>query len=154
MIRRPPRSTLFPYTTLFRSAVHSLDLDRLPGGDLPLPVELVLGRGLPGREGQTRGDEQQCGRAHGHSSSLSLSLWLSSLVTCPGRQILMSPSNDSTSRRALPEPIVELNRCLVLPVNLMGKQALKSPLNVDTETDTFAFSGTEMRRSPSWVEKR
>src|SRR6478609_769627 len=27
MIRRPPRSTLFPYTTLFRSDVHRLDLD-------------------------------------------------------------------------------------------------------------------------------
>src|SRR3989442_7185562 len=25
MIRRPPRSTLFPYTTLFRSAEHILD---------------------------------------------------------------------------------------------------------------------------------
>src|SRR2546426_3955106 len=25
MIRRPPRSTLFPYTTLFRSAQHHLD---------------------------------------------------------------------------------------------------------------------------------
>src|SRR5258706_16484202 len=25
MIRRPPRSTLFPYTTLFRSHVHDLD---------------------------------------------------------------------------------------------------------------------------------
>src|SRR3989454_11969626 len=25
MIRRPPRSTLFPYTTLFRSFVHLLD---------------------------------------------------------------------------------------------------------------------------------
>src|SRR3712207_7699359 len=25
MIRRPPRSTLFPYTTLFRSAVHEAD---------------------------------------------------------------------------------------------------------------------------------
>src|SRR3712207_9049505 len=25
MIRRPPRSTLFPYTTLFRSADHGLD---------------------------------------------------------------------------------------------------------------------------------
>src|SRR6266446_365272 len=25
MIRRPPRSTLFPYTTLFRSAKHSCD---------------------------------------------------------------------------------------------------------------------------------
>src|SRR5688572_31837843 len=26
MIRRPPRSTLFPYTTLFRSAFHCADL--------------------------------------------------------------------------------------------------------------------------------
>jgi len=26
MIRRPPRSTLFPYTTLFRSVTHALDL--------------------------------------------------------------------------------------------------------------------------------
>src|SRR5260370_13079159 len=25
MIRRPPRSTLFPYTTLFRSVLHALD---------------------------------------------------------------------------------------------------------------------------------
>src|SRR5258707_6161007 len=33
MIRRPPRSTLFPYTTLFRS--HRLLLDRLPEGELP-----------------------------------------------------------------------------------------------------------------------
>src|SRR5258706_9930505 len=30
MIRRPPRSTLFPYTTLFRSASRC-DLPRLPG---------------------------------------------------------------------------------------------------------------------------
>src|SRR5256885_5740136 len=29
MIRRPPRSTLFPYTTLFRSLGPSLDLDCL-----------------------------------------------------------------------------------------------------------------------------
>src|SRR5256885_5759853 len=27
MIRRPPRSTLFPYTTLFRSQLRPLDLD-------------------------------------------------------------------------------------------------------------------------------
>src|SRR3712207_7001192 len=26
MIRRPPRSTLFPYTTLFRSVIHSSNL--------------------------------------------------------------------------------------------------------------------------------
>src|SRR5438309_8722338 len=29
MIRRPPRSTLFPYTTLFRSRPHADDPDRL-----------------------------------------------------------------------------------------------------------------------------
>src|SRR5256885_9772257 len=30
MIRRPPRSTLFPYTTLFRSAFLCRGVDRLP----------------------------------------------------------------------------------------------------------------------------
>src|SRR3712207_7979200 len=37
MIRRPPRSTLFPYTTLFRSddARIALDLVRQPVGDDP-----------------------------------------------------------------------------------------------------------------------
>src|SRR5688572_31044034 len=30
MIRRPPRSTLFPYTTLFRSVKHPRKRDRLP----------------------------------------------------------------------------------------------------------------------------
>src|SRR3712207_4832855 len=48
MIRRPPRSTLFPYTTLFRSPrARAADLDRPPGlgGD-----DLQLGRvdGGPG----------------------------------------------------------------------------------------------------------
>src|SRR3712207_7910596 len=40
MIRRPPRSTLFPYTTLFRSAVavvgEALDEDGDPAGGVPL----------------------------------------------------------------------------------------------------------------------
>src|SRR5436190_3332712 len=32
MIRRPPRSTLFPYTTLFRSVVHGHDPDQVALG--------------------------------------------------------------------------------------------------------------------------
>src|SRR2546426_5799243 len=36
MIRRPPRSTLFPYTTLFRSLERALD-----GGDLHQDVDAV-----------------------------------------------------------------------------------------------------------------
>ena len=31
MIRRPPRSTLFPYTTLFRSAIGRTAVGELPG---------------------------------------------------------------------------------------------------------------------------
>src|SRR3712207_8769233 len=31
MIRRPPRSTLFPYTTLFRSALHHISVEAVHG---------------------------------------------------------------------------------------------------------------------------
>src|SRR2546430_7655031 len=57
MIRRPPRSTLFPYTTLFRSlffccespqiqlvldhALHLVEWSRFAGPDLKLPGSLV-----------------------------------------------------------------------------------------------------------------
>src|SRR2546426_4071770 len=42
MIRRPPRSTLFPYTTLFRSQV-ALGAERVPLLREPLPdVDVVL----------------------------------------------------------------------------------------------------------------
>src|SRR3712207_7067724 len=41
MIRRPPRSTLFPYTTLFRSVGRLRDVDPEPGvAEVPLPVHL------------------------------------------------------------------------------------------------------------------
>src|SRR2546430_4898704 len=45
MIRRPPRSTLFPYTTLFRSGHHVVDegaLDDLRHQQLVAPVAVVL----------------------------------------------------------------------------------------------------------------
>src|SRR3712207_8051199 len=56
MIRRPPRSTLFPYTTLFRSFVHDAmmpvdDLDRAA----PELVEICdhfFGRGVFGKAGE------------------------------------------------------------------------------------------------------
>src|SRR5256885_5140778 len=38
MIRRPPRSTLFPYTTLFRSALNNVEFD-----------DRLAGTGIPGR---------------------------------------------------------------------------------------------------------
>src|SRR2546426_9098396 len=39
MIRRPPRSTLFPYTTLFRSALGKATQDRRARGRI-VPVEV------------------------------------------------------------------------------------------------------------------
>src|SRR2546430_13107485 len=47
MIRRPPRSTLFPYTTLFRSRLLG-DGDELGGPD-PLPAKQRLHAGDPVR---------------------------------------------------------------------------------------------------------
>src|SRR2546422_5846725 len=44
MIRRPPRSTLFPYTTLFRSLVKRLGLSRT------VQVQLVEYEGLARRD--------------------------------------------------------------------------------------------------------
>src|SRR2546426_3697441 len=43
MIRRPPRSTLFPYTTLFRSAREALGLDGQVAR-VPEPAEIRLRR--------------------------------------------------------------------------------------------------------------
>src|SRR2546422_9737287 len=38
MIRRPPRSTLFPYTTLFRSHATTLDQADCPECSAPVPL--------------------------------------------------------------------------------------------------------------------
>src|SRR3712207_8261550 len=44
MIRRPPRSTLFPYTTLFRSAAFAAPVHELVEADTPLlrSVEIIV----------------------------------------------------------------------------------------------------------------
>src|SRR5947209_13808921 len=41
MIRRPPRSTLFPYTTLFRSEVDRILVDNQPPADVKRAVQAV-----------------------------------------------------------------------------------------------------------------
>src|SRR3712207_8428057 len=50
MIRRPPRSTLFPYTTLFRSAFTKLAKDHREAGKLYTRIqeEMLKYKDLPG----------------------------------------------------------------------------------------------------------
>src|SRR5437764_1826925 len=63
MIRRPPRSTLFPYTTLFRSRLRP---PRIPLGDQP--GELAAGRCAGRRFAGLRSEE--------HTSELQSPMYL------------------------------------------------------------------------------
>src|SRR5256884_7975696 len=65
MIRRPPRSTLFPYTTLFRSLPVRRELDRLnvpPGGEerATEPRDGAVGQRVAERADARRGLRGRC----------------------------------------------------------------------------------------------
>src|SRR3712207_7823356 len=74
MIRRPPRSTLFPYTTLFRSRAGVRVLDRLAQRAVAAVVEGVgdfEGGGLGGRgEDERERGGDPCRRSEEHTSEL------------------------------------------------------------------------------------
>src|SRR2546430_7631168 len=70
MIRRPPRSTLFPYTTLFRSLPHALPARRAGGHGLlprPSPDARAL---LPPPSPDARALPGPCARSEEHTSEL------------------------------------------------------------------------------------
>src|SRR3712207_6862987 len=73
MIRRPPRSTLFPYTTLFRSRgrriARPLLLCRRPGGE-PAPSDRARG---PAPVGGRAADDGRRGSADRKSTRLNSS---------------------------------------------------------------------------------
>src|SRR5437762_11242074 len=69
MIRRPPRSTLFPYTTLFRSV---LKPTRPLGGDWPRDLALAL-KGATGATWQVSHPSE---RSEEHTSELQSPMYL------------------------------------------------------------------------------
>src|SRR5258705_5795507 len=75
MIRRPPRSTLFPYTTLFRSGAYIGKISGSPGflgtraslfADLNLVAEIILLLGLTAGFGSAN----KLARSEEHTSEL------------------------------------------------------------------------------------
>src|SRR3712207_9362123 len=66
MIRRPPRSTLFPYTTLFRSAVAQPVRPRVP--QLHQPCGAVGRRHVAGEGGERTPGQARQGPARGPRS--------------------------------------------------------------------------------------
>src|SRR5690242_21595293 len=73
MIRRPPRSTLFPYTTLFRSLLlRDRDADRLPG---PRP-DRAARAGAPGvPDGRRRRADRKSTRLNSSHMSISYAVF-------------------------------------------------------------------------------
>src|SRR3712207_7607192 len=73
MIRRPPRSTLFPYTTLFRSACND---QRVLGGAIPRlernagEIEHLQHVGVALIVGEGEGDQIEVARSEEHTSEL------------------------------------------------------------------------------------
>src|SRR2546422_3301896 len=79
MIRRPPRSTLFPYTTLFRSAGGALDVFRCHGCGLSRAGSAASTRvSTSGNDSYTETDGEQGarGRSEEHTSELQSRLHL------------------------------------------------------------------------------
>src|SRR3712207_7280483 len=71
MIRRPPRSTLFPYTTLFRSRVADLHRYFIEAVEhLVLPVGVAGRSAVGGPHGVKRPHPQLVGRSEEHTSEL------------------------------------------------------------------------------------
>src|SRR2546427_5741654 len=72
MIRRPPRSTLFPYTTLFRSvqqaALHDLDVDVISG----LPLQDIPH--IENRSDRLGGDDRDAGEVAQRGQSVKVFL--------------------------------------------------------------------------------
>src|SRR2546428_9285503 len=66
MIRRPPRSTLFPYTTLFRS----IDEAILVGGQTRMPKVQEVAKQLFGREPHKGVNPDEVVRSEEHTSEL------------------------------------------------------------------------------------
>src|SRR3712207_7970431 len=90
MIRRPPRSTLFPYTTLFRSPAQALPgREPVPGHPAELAPLLLLRRGRP------------VGRSEEHTSELQSRQYLVCRLLLEKKKII------SDSPRA-PEPLEPL----------------------------------------------
>src|SRR2546429_4187768 len=99
MIRRPPRSTLFPYTTLFRSLL-----------DLGVVAHVAAGAVHRHAEGADRslGEQRLGGRSEEHTSELQSRLHL-------------------VCRLLLEKKKIALCGSLLLPLPLCGPQILLAP---------------------------
>src|SRR2546423_11430192 len=89
MIRRPPRSTLFPYTTLFRSRLHAVGISNAP----PPGQRIAVCGGYPHSVGSGRSEE--------HTSELQSLAYL----VC---RLLLEKKKHTTTHAQHPHALSEL----------------------------------------------
>src|SRR3712207_8975580 len=99
MIRRPPRSTLFPYTTLFRSAGSSpgLELDALDEADEDAVARHVVFPLLQARAQRVARDSQHDGRSEEHTSELQSRQYLVCRLLLEKKKKIYSSPIDHTN---------------------------------------------------------
>src|SRR3712207_7233149 len=95
MIRRPPRSTLFPYTTLFRSGPGATPRQRLEPGHLRQRADPLAGRGRDGLADRVLavGLDRPSPRSEEHTSELQSRQYL----VC---RLLLEKKKKSTNQTA------------------------------------------------------
>src|SRR2546430_12021646 len=75
MIRRPPRSTLFPYTTLFRSSESRHQVPSIGGAREPGRRRAVPARGEGGGEDHERARDRKSTRLNSSHSQISYAVF-------------------------------------------------------------------------------
>src|SRR3712207_7487940 len=102
MIRRPPRSTLFPYTTLFRSGLAADDLQRLALRAGVLVQKEELREALDGGQRVVQLVRHPSDRSEEHTSELQSRQYL----VC---RLLLEKKNGRTTCKEVSSGVVE--RC-------------------------------------------
>src|SRR2546422_5559034 len=88
MIRRPPRSTLFPYTTLFRSSVPDCEHRFPPQPEIDLHHQVTPVAGHPPAAGRLRLTTRR--RSEEHTSELQSRLHLVCRLLLEKKKIIMT----------------------------------------------------------------
>src|SRR3712207_7696286 len=101
MIRRPPRSTLFPYTTLFRSSMPVQTIFRLKVGGKGLTIDrLAAPPGLIGCASL-----ENCVRSEEHTSELQSRQYLvCRLLLDKNKHLILSPVPPPSFAPTSPKP--------------------------------------------------
>src|SRR2546428_2346198 len=87
MIRRPPRSTLFPYTTLFRSPLQAAEVIRLLGGGAPAWANRLLRiDAWTGDRKSTRLNSSHDQISYAVFCLKKIRYWISLVVVCENRK--------------------------------------------------------------------